>query len=144
MHRSNRNALTIVVLALLVTVVPDASWASATAPAVPPRVDLTIGSRAKILGGGATAKIPIRGICTSGADVIEAFVYITQDGFTSQWGFIPLVCDDVAHWWLVRVPALDQPFHPGTASASAYAQVMDPNTGETGEDSPFRDITMFA
>lgn len=42
-----------------------------------------------------------------------------------------------------RSTHLTSRFHPGMASASAYALVMDSRTGETADDSPFRDITMF-
>jgi hypothetical protein len=113
-------------------------------PAGSPRVHLTLPAAAKIVGGGTGAKIQIRGICTPGAEVLEAFVTISQDGFTSQMGTIPLVCDGASHRWRVAVLAGDQPFHPGLATASGYALVMDPGSGETAQDSPFRVITMVA
>lgn len=118
---------------------------SANAAAVPQsvRVKLLIGGRAEIGQHGGAARIALAGGCTSGAEVLEAFVYISQDGHTSDLGFIPLVCDGAKHRWLVEVHPFDQPFHPGKASASAYALVMDFRTGETAEDSPFRDIRMF-
>lgn len=108
------------------------------------KVQLMTGARAKIVVGGTAARIRVAGICTSGAEVLEAFVYITQDGFTSSFGFFPLICDGALHAWLVQVQALDVPFHTGAATASGYALVTDPQTGKTADDSPFRNITLFA
>jgi len=131
MRRSIRVAVLVVVLFTLLG--PPALGG----PAEAPRVHLTLPVAAKILGGGTGAKIQIRGICTAGAEVLEAFVTIDQDGFTSQMGAIPLVCDGASHRWRVPIRAGDQPFHPGLATASGYALVLDPGSGETAEDSPF-------
>jgi hypothetical protein len=117
------------------------------APAVdaapsPVRVRLESGTRAKLIGQGEAVGIRVKGRCTLGAEVLEAFVYITQDGFTSQMAGIPLVCDGAQHVSLVRVAALDAAFHSGTATASAYALVVDPDTGQTDDDSPFSEIVI--
>lgn len=105
------------------------------------RVRVELGGRAKIVDEGASATIRVAGTCTAGAQVLEAFVYITQDGNTSSFGSFPLVCDGLRHAWRVEVQAFDAPFHAGAATASGYALIED-DSGRTADDSPFRDITM--
>lgn len=108
------------------------------------QVRVTTDRRARIIEAGAAARIRVEGVCTHGAEVIEAFVYITQDGHTSSFGFVPLVCDGARHSWIVQVESFDQPFHVGPATASPYALVEDPRTGETADDSPFLRIRLVA
>jgi hypothetical protein len=136
--------LVAVALCLCLAHAPAASAEATLGPGVALRVQLTLGPSAKILGGGTAARIPIRGLCTPGAEVLEAFVYLSQDGQSSEWGFIPLVCDGARHDALVEVQTIDFAFHPGLATASGYALVVDPRTGLTADDSPFRVITMVA
>ena len=126
-------------LALLAVLAATVAPHSANAAAV--GVRLHIAAQAKIVAEGAGARIGITGICTPGAEVIEAFVSITQNGFTSQFGFVPLTCDGTLHGSVVLVRALDAPFAPGAATASGYALVQNA-LGETASHSPFRDITL--
>ena len=92
--------------------------------------------------GGVGVRVRVAGACTSGADVLESFVYVVQDGFSSETARVPLLCDSTVHRSVVLVPMADFPLHSGSATASAYALVMDPDTSETAEDSPTKDITI--
>jgi hypothetical protein len=140
MQSTTRKLTGVLCLALVV-----GSWAApARASTSALQVEVLMGPRAKIGPGGAAARLPVEGICTSGAEVLEAFAYITQDGHTTSMGSFPLVCDGTRHRWLVEVRAFDAPLHPGAATASAYALVTNSQTGDTADDSPFRDITLFA
>ena len=138
------SVLVAVALSLCLAHAPAASAETRLGPGVALRVQLTLGPRAKIVGQGMAARIPIQGLCTPGAEVLESFVYVSQDGQSSEWGSIPLVCDGASHDALVEVQTIDFAFHPGLATASGYALVTDPRTGLTADDSPLRVITMVA
>jgi hypothetical protein len=118
-----------------------APTAVATSPV--PRVNVGIGAYAKFDEGGVGVWIRVAGMCTPGADVLESFVYVNQDGFSTESSPIPLRCDGSLHRSKVLVPMADVPLHKGPATASAYALVVDPDTGETAQDSPSRDITIL-
>jgi hypothetical protein len=135
MRRIRRSLVLLAVLAA--TVAPHSADAAPDDVAV----RLHIAAQAKIVGGGMGVRIAVAGICTPGAEVLEAFVYLTQDGVTSQFGFVPLTCDGTLHGSVVLVRALDAPFTPGPATASGYALVQNA-VGETASHSPFRDVTL--
>ena len=130
----------------LVAAILSAALASFAAPAIAQptglRVRVGMGGSARLLDGGRAVALRVGGVCSPGAKVLEAFVYVTQDGFTSQMPGIPLTCDGTFHSSVVRVDALDAPFHAGEATSSAYALVEDPKTGQTASHSPFRPITI--
>jgi hypothetical protein len=97
-------------------------------------VSAEIGKKATLLDNGRAVLVPVTVTCTSGSEALEAFVYVVQDGNTSQFGGIPVVCDDAPHTFAVRVAALDFLFHSGKARASAYVLVLSGT--ETASTSP--------
>jgi hypothetical protein len=81
-------------------------------------------------------KVSVR--CPSGAEVLEAFVYIVQDGNQSQFAGIPVVCDGSTQRFTVTVNAFPEtPFHVGPAQASGFVLLL------SGESiSPTRQINV--
>jgi hypothetical protein len=119
------------------------AWVPAASAAAPsPRVQFATGAIARFLGG-ADPKIQAGGRCSPGSIVLEAFVYLTQDGYTTESAYPPLTCDGRFHGGIVLIPLADVPFHEGAASATGYALVEDPDTGETASVNWVRDITIL-
>jgi hypothetical protein len=58
--------------------------------------------------------------CPAGAEVLEAFLYVTQDGNQSQFAFFQPICDDTPHTFTVRAQAVGFQFHVGEAQVSAF------------------------
>ncbi len=116
----------------------------------PPRIAVAqesltaeIANQAKLQNNGQAVRLTISVYCPAGYEVLEAFVYITQDGNQSQYGRIPVRCDGKQHGYTVRVIAYDgRPFQYGSASASGYILVYNPTTGTTQSTSPTQDITI--
>jgi hypothetical protein len=129
--------------ALVVLAVLSGPGSASAADAAVPRVRIGIGGSARFDQGGVGVQIPVAGRCSSGAEVLEAFIYVNQDGSSTEWGIIPLQCDGAWHRWVVLVPKGEVPLHEGPATASAYALVTDPKTGETAQDSPTRNIVIL-
>ena len=95
-------------------------------------VVVDLGSHATLVGAGEAATIDVTVSCPKKHDVLEAFVYITQDGFTSQFAGIGIrKCKSKPREYTVTVRALDQPFHAGEAFASAYVLVTTPSGNDT-------------
>jgi hypothetical protein len=113
--------------------------ASAT---VSPQVRVGTSAFAKLDQGG-DLRIRVAGVCTPNAVLLEAFVYLSQDGSSTESTGIPMSCDGAVHRDTVLVPIADVPFHEGMATASAYALVMDPGSGQTADFNWFRVITIL-
>jgi hypothetical protein len=104
----------------------------AAASASPQGVVVELGSDATLVGAGEAATIDVTVSCPKKHDVLEAFVYITQDGFTSQFAGIGIrKCKGRPIDYTVTVRSLDQPFHAGDAFASAYVLVTTPSGDDT-------------
>jgi hypothetical protein len=73
-----------------------------------------------LANGGQAVDVQAIVTCPAGAEVLEAFLYVTQDGNQSQFGFFQPVCDGTPHNFTVRVQALDTPFHRDKARVSGY------------------------
>jgi hypothetical protein len=58
--------------------------------------------------------------CPAGAEVLEAFLYVTQDGNQSQFASFQPICDDTPHTFTVRAQAVGFRFHVGEAQVSGY------------------------
>jgi hypothetical protein len=92
----------------------------------------------RVVEDGAAALIRLTVRCAPVGEVLEAFLYLTQDDNESLWASFPVTCDNQPHRQRVRVLANDETlFHPGTAYASAYILLYDPKSGQTwdGQDS---------
>ena len=65
--------------------------------------------------------------CPAGATVVEAFLYVVQDGNQSQFAALPVVCDGSPHEFGVTVTTIDFVFSKGKAQVSSFVLL------ETGE-----------
>lgn len=98
---------------------------------------LEIEKKAELVNEGTAANLTVTVACPDGWEVLEAFVYINQDGNSTDFARIPIVCDAVEHSAVVRVNAApDQLFHKGKASASGFILIINSDTGETLSLSP--------
>ena len=120
------NLMLLLVIALSVTAV-------LTSPALAlENLSVDIGKNAKLVDGGQAVELKVKTVCViEGAEVLEAFVYVTQNGNESQFAPIAVSCSGVPRPQksTVRVPALDFVFQEGDANSSAYVLVIDPSTG---------------
>ena len=100
---------------------------------------------ATMVGAGEAAEIDVTVTCPNKHEVLEAFVYITQDGHTSQFSGIGIrKCKDKPITYTVRVRAFeDTPFHQGEASASSYVLVYTPDRSSTISGGEFQAITIL-
>lgn len=98
---------------------------------------------ATLVGAGESADIQVTVTCPKRLDVLEAFVYITQDGYTSQFAGIGIrKCKGKPVTYTLRVHSLEQPFHPGEASASSYVLVYNQDQTDTISGGEFQPITI--
>ena len=99
---------------------------------------------ATMVAGGEAADIRVIVTCPKKHDVLEAFIYITQDGQTSHFSGIGIrKCKDKPITYTVRVRSFeDTPFHPGEASASSYVLVSTPDGSGTISGGEFQPITI--
>jgi hypothetical protein len=96
-----------------------------------------IGKKATLLDGGQAVDVRVTVTCPAGGVVLEAFVYVTQEGNESQFAFFQPICDGNPHSFTVRAEALDFVFHRGKARASGYLLL---ESGET--TSPTRAVKL--
>jgi hypothetical protein len=106
-------------------------------------VVVELGTEAALLDDGRAIELQVAVSCPKRHDVLEAFVYVGQDGNQSQFAGIPVRCKGKLRQYVVRVLAFpDAPFHPGQANASAYVLVYDPDTGMTQSGSDGQTIQL--
>jgi hypothetical protein len=98
-------------------------------------VSVQVRPTAQVIEGGAALLVTVKVACEPGFEVREAHVF-AQQGATSNFGGIPVVCDGEGRVHEVRVSALDGQFGSGKASVSAFVLLLDPATGTTvqGQD----------
>jgi hypothetical protein len=96
-----------------------------------------IGKKATLVDGGQAVDVQATVTCPAGAEVLEAFLYVTQDGNQSQFASLQPVCDGAPHTFTVRAQAVGFVFHRGKAQVSGYLLVT---TGEA--ISPTGDIRL--
>jgi hypothetical protein len=101
---------------------------SLPSPAVAQVLELKVAKKATIVNGGQGVVLTTIAVCPAGGELLEAFVYVNQDGFSSEFGFLNVPCDGAPHMSTVEVTALDFLFHKGKASASGYMLLT---SGET-------------
>jgi hypothetical protein len=81
---------------------------------------MAVERKATLVDGGSGVLLEVTTTCPEGNEVVEAFVYVNQDGNSSEWGAIPIACDGVPHSGSSEVRTIDFVFHKGGASASGY------------------------
>jgi hypothetical protein len=113
-----------IALASLVASVSVLGLAAPASAAPPGPVQASIDPQATLVENGAAVVVNVTVSCAGGSDVLEAFVYVTQDGQQSPFAGIPVRCGGKARTYAVRVPAPEGTlFHTGTASASGFVLV---------------------
>lgn len=126
-----------IVLLLTLTLLVSAALASPAFGQESLSVD--IGKTARLVDGGQAIELKIKTVCALGSfEVLEAFVYVTQNGNTSQFAGMPVSCADHPRPQksTVTLSALDFLFQEGEANASAFILLIDPINGNTISTSP--------
>lgn len=129
------------VLTCLFAIVLTVALAAPVTGAPPGPVQASIHPQASLAGDGAAIVVQVRVACAGGSDVLEAFVYVTQDGAQSPFTAIPVRCGGPGRTYSVRVPApAGSTFHTGAASASGF--VLVDKRGNVTSASPFAMLTV--
>jgi hypothetical protein len=107
------------------------AWSPALA-----REDLTATVRpaGRLVNGSQSVEVQVRVRCAlEGVEVLEAFVYVVQDGNQSSFAGLPVTCGRKSGMQVfkVTVSAFDFPFHRGAARATVFILTEDPLTHET-------------
>ena len=118
-----------------VAAILSASMATTAVAARGGEVRVDIKRNAVLIDAGQAVLVSVKARCPVGYDVLEAFVYISQEGNESDFGFFGLTCNGKQQRFVVRLNTFDEArFHPGSAHASALVLVIDPKTDETLSD----------
>jgi hypothetical protein len=125
---------------LLVLLVLGGLLSVGVGPAVsaPGKLSVHIRPNAAISADGLHAVVTVRVRCPIEPPVLEAFLYVTQEGNESQFAGLNLTCDGRWHRMAVSVDAFEEaPLHAGRANATAFILLCDETTGECidGQDS---------
>ena len=108
------------------------------------RLQVKIDPNATLLNGGQSAQISVTVECSPGnAEILEAFIYISQDGIQSNYTPIPVECRGGRNTYQVTVTANEgETFKSGEAHSSAYILIMHPKTGKTTSGQASGTITL--
>jgi hypothetical protein len=79
-----------------------------------------IAPTARLLQGGKAVAVQVTVTCPTGAEVLEAFLYVNQDGNQGQFASFQPICDDTPHTFVVRASAVGFRYHVGEAQVSAF------------------------
>jgi hypothetical protein len=79
-----------------------------------------IAPTARLLQGGKAVAVRVTVTCPTGAEVLEAFLYVNQDGNQGQFAFFQPICDGTPHTFVVRASAVGFRYHVGEAQVSGY------------------------
>ena len=96
-----------------------------------------IAPTARLLQGGKAVVVQVTVTCPPGAVVLEAFLYVTQDGNQGQFASFQPICDDTPHTFTVRAQADGFRFHVGEAQVSAFVLLTS-----GGSTSPGQTVTL--
>jgi hypothetical protein len=105
--------------AVVVLVAVLASPALATPPTT---IQPLIEPRQVKLKSPEVVRVKGKASCPAGWHVLEAFVSVTQDGFTSQVGFT-IPCDHKLHLWKVEVRSEESRYREGRARVTTFLLV---------------------
>jgi hypothetical protein len=85
-------------------------------------VAIEVARKATLLdGGGQVVELQVTVTCPVGAEVLEAFLYVTQDSNQSPFAFFQPVCDGFAHTFPVQIQAAAGfVFQQGRVQVSGY------------------------
>jgi hypothetical protein len=79
-----------------------------------------IAPTARLLRGGKAVAVQVTVTCPTGAEVLEAFLYVNQDGNQGEFTFFQPICDGSPHTFVVRAQAVGFRYHVGQAQVSAF------------------------
>jgi hypothetical protein len=79
-----------------------------------------IAPTARLIQGGKAAVVQVTVTCTTAAEVLEAFLYVNQDGNQGEFAFFQPICDGTPHTFMVRAQAVGFRYHVGEATVSGY------------------------
>ena len=79
-----------------------------------------IAPTARLIQGGKAVAVQVTVTCPTGAEVLEAFLYVNQDGNQGEFAFFQAICDGSPHTFTVRAQAVDFRYHVGQAQVSAF------------------------
>jgi len=127
-------AVAVTMLAVPVAVAPGGA-AQAARPA--PVLSVEVAKQARLLDGGQRAEVRVTTTCPVGALPMEALLYVNQDGNSTEFGTLGVVCDGRRHRSTTTVTALGFQLHRGAATVSSYLLL------ESGESvSPVHDVVL--
>lgn len=113
-------------------------------PAAAQTIVADIAPTATLVGEGEAVTLDVTVTCPKKHDVLEAFVYVTQDGYTSQFAGIGIQkCKGKPITYTLTVRPLEQPFHRGEATASSYVAVYNQDHTDTFSGGEFQPITII-
>ena len=96
-----------------------------------------IAPTARLIQVGKAVVVQVTVTCPTGAEVLEAFLYVTQDGNQGQFASFQPICDDTPHTFTVRAQADGFRFHVGEAQVSAFVLLTS-----GGSTSPGQTVTL--
>jgi hypothetical protein len=79
-----------------------------------------IAQTARLVQGGKAVAVQVTVTCPTGAEVLEAFLYVNQDGNQGQFASFQPICDGSPHTFMVRAQPIDFRYHAGQAQVSAF------------------------
>ena len=102
--------------------------------AKPKGVTVILASQATLIGAGQAVTIKVQVSCPKRYRALEAFVYVTQDDISSDFGFFPLQCHNKKlREYTVHVSTFDEElFHVGAATATAFV-LLEPDDLSGGD-----------
>jgi hypothetical protein len=96
-----------------------------------------IAPTARLIQGGKAVDVQVTATCPTGAEVLEAFLYVNQDGNQGEFAFFRPICDSTPHTFTVRARAVGFRYHVGAAQVSAYVLL-----GSGASTSPSQTVTL--
>jgi hypothetical protein len=106
-------------LAAVIAIIALVSFTGA-APVPSDGPELRMDKKAVLVNGGQAATLSVTAGCPAGAAILEAFVYVNQNGFSTGPAPVNVPCDGALHEVTVTTTALDFTLVRGKASASGF------------------------
>jgi hypothetical protein len=125
-------------LRILVVLIGLGTLLLAPRAAAQENLTVEIAPTARLLQGGKAVAVQVTVTCPTGAEVLEAFLYVNQDGNQGQFASFQPICDDTPHTFTVRAQAGSFRYHVGEAQVSGYVLLTS-----GASTSPARTVTLY-
>ena len=79
-----------------------------------------IAPTARLIQGGTAVVVQVTVTCPTGAEVLEAFLYVNQDGNQGEFASFQPICDGTPHTFIVRAQPFGFRYHVGAATVSGF------------------------